>query len=126
VGVARFVFLSGAGAARLAGGKAAGAVVWVLLASNNRTLGRGCGVWEDYQSCREAVAALQKDFARIETRIATEDTGRFAWWAYVDDAPAAQSYRSFLRARECSYNLDRFSDAAPMAVVTEGIRVVRR
>lgn len=126
MGVARFVFLSGPGAARITGNPAAAGAVWVLVAANNRSLGRGCCVCQDYASCREAVAELQKDLARTEAKVTTEDTGGFAWWAYLDGVPIARSRRSFLRARECRYNVDRFREAVPLAVITEGIRVVRR
>jgi hypothetical protein len=36
------------------------------------------------------------------------------------------SSRSYLRARECTYNLDRFLEAVPQAELVAGTRSVRR
>jgi hypothetical protein len=36
------------------------------------------------------------------------------------------SSRSYLRARECTYNLERFLEAVPSAQVVAGTRSVRR
>jgi hypothetical protein len=125
VGVARFVFLSGPGVSRIADRVPTGGVIWALVAPNNRTLGRGGCVCENYSSCRDAAAALQSDIARADTRTSTDPTGQFVWEIYVDGAAVARSHRSFLRARECDYNLDRFRAVLPAALITTGVRVLR-
>jgi hypothetical protein len=54
-----------------------------------------------------------------------ETSGQWVWRADLDGATVFTSSRSYLRARECHYNLDRFLEAVPAALVVAGARSVR-
>ncbi|GLZ75705.1 hypothetical protein Afil01_05120 [Actinorhabdospora filicis] len=123
---ARFVFQTarpdGVPLSRLGGAP----VRWTLISANNRRLGNGRESHATYQECRAAVAYLQAGLARLSSaNLVDERSGRVSWVLVLDDIAVAESSRSYLRARECSYNLGRFLESVPVAEVTDGIRVVR-
>ncbi|MBY8871944.1 hypothetical protein K7640_08830 [Micromonospora sp. PLK6-60] len=122
----RFVFL----AAPMPGpqqGQLVDGIRWLLVSSNNRPLGRGTAYHEVYAQCRESVLELQANAARIVAQEGTVPaSGQWVWRVQLDDVPVALSSRSYLRARECSYNLERFLEALPHAEVADGTRTVRR
>ena len=128
----RFVFLAlpvpeHAAAAHLAGDAPAEGVVWVLVSPNNRPLGRGTTYHELYAACRDSVEHLKANAGRVvpvETTV--ERTGQWSWRIELDGAPVAVSSRSYLRARECAYNLERFLDAVPTADIVAGTRSAHR
>ncbi|MFE9651888.1 hypothetical protein [Micromonospora sp. NPDC006431] len=122
----RFVFL----AAPMPGapqGQPTDGVLWMLVSPNNRPLGRGAVYHAAYAGCRESVLALQASMDRI---VPVEGTvpasGQWTWRIELDEVAVALSSRSYLRARECRYNLDRFLEALPHAEVVPGTRAVRR
>ncbi|MFI7209869.1 hypothetical protein ACIBP4_07215 [Micromonospora maritima] len=102
-------------------------IVWMLVSPNNRPLGRGPVYHEAYARCRESVLALQANVDRI---VPVEGTvpasGQWDWRIELDQVSVAVSSRSYLRARECRYNLERFLEALPQAEVVPGARTVRR
>jgi hypothetical protein len=76
--------------------------------------------------CRQSVLDLRANAARIETiEYTVEATGQWRWRIELDRVPVAVSSRSYLRARECTYNLQRFLEAVPQADIVAGARVVR-
>lgn len=123
----RFVFLSMPTQASDQEDGAAEEVLWMLVSPNNRQLGRGDEGFQTYAECWAAVARLRDEHRRADAVALTDEfTGQWAWRLDLDDRTVAVSSRSYLRARECSYNLERFMAAVPLAEVVEGTRVVRR
>jgi hypothetical protein len=117
----RFVFVSTVRTDRPSGG-----VVWLLMSANNRRLGRSRMAFASYDECREAVLRLQREHARVRPQAVTDDaTGRFGWRVDLDAEAVAISSRSYLRARECDYNLTRFLESVPNADVVDGAREPR-
>ncbi|PZG08647.1 hypothetical protein C1I95_29815 [Micromonospora craterilacus] len=55
-----------------------------------------------------------------------EMTGQWIWRLELNGRIVAVSSRSYLRARECTYNLERFLEAVPQAEIVVGIRSARR
>jgi hypothetical protein len=123
----RFVFLVAPMPNHGTGDGTAEGVLWMLVSSNNRPLGRGATYHPTYGACRDAVQALQAACDRLKPVETTmETTGQWTWRLELDDEPVAVSSRSYLRARECMYNLERFMEALPAAAVVAGVRRGRR
>jgi len=102
-------------------------ILWMLVSPNNRPLGRGTAYQDTYGACRQSVLDLQANCDRVKAVETTVDlTGQWTWRIDLDGEPVAVSSRSYLRARECTYNLERFLEAAPSAQVIAGTRSVRR
>ncbi|UWP79148.1 hypothetical protein Dfulv_28725 [Dactylosporangium fulvum] len=121
----RFVFLALALAA-VDDDAAAEATTWMLVSPNNRALGRAARTFDTYAASREAVHQLRERFAGAQSTVAAvEATGQWVWRVDVAGVVTAVSSRSYLRARECHYNLDRFLHAVPDALVVPGTRTVR-
>lgn len=102
-------------------------IIWVLVSSNNRPLGLATSYREAYADSRESVLELKANRNRIvpvETTV--ELTGQWTWRVELDGVALAKSSRSYLRARESQYNLQRFLEAVPDAEVVAGVRSVRR
>ena len=100
-------------------------ITWLLVSPNNRPLGRGGTVFTTSQACREAVLALRRNHRRARGSSAvTDPTGQWSWRVDVDGSTVAISNRTYLRHRECAYNLDRFLQAVPVAVLMDEVRVV--
>ncbi|WP_329106408.1 hypothetical protein OG792_00900 [Micromonospora sp. NBC_01699] len=122
----RFVFLA-APMPESQGGPTAEGILWMLVSPNNRQLGRGTRYHEVYADCRQSVLDLQGNFDRIKTtETSVERTGQWIWRIDIDRTTIAVSSRSYLRARECTYNLDRFLEAVPQAEIVAGARSARR
>lgn len=99
-------------------------IAWMLLSPNNRRLGRSDLTYDSYLECRNDAVRLSQDYAKIEARTITVDsTGQWIWRADLDGIAVAVSSRSYLRARECTYSLDRFLEALPRAQIMPGTRV---
>ena len=120
----RFIFLS-----TLAQGEPDGpgeGVFWLLVSSNNRQLGRGCAVYHSYQDCREAALYLRQRLSQAQTVTAADEyNGQWVWRVDLDGSAVAVSSRSYLRVRECHYNLGRFLAAVPQALLVDGVRMVQ-
>lgn len=101
-------------------------VIWMLVSPNNRPLGRSEKPYETYGTCRAAVERLREANDRLNPLAFTvEETGQWTWRIELDGEPVASSGRSYLRVRECHYNLDRFLAAITVADVVPGSREVR-
>ncbi|MEV6522873.1 hypothetical protein AB0M43_13075 [Longispora sp. NPDC051575] len=101
-------------------------VAWMLISPNNRPLGRSWRLYDTYAACSAAVSELRVGYDRIRSHAAVADThGHWAWRIDLDGSPVAGSTRSYLRIRECGYNLECFLTATPVARVVEGARSVR-
>ena len=101
-------------------------IIWILVSPNNRPLGRSAVRHDTYPACHAALTVVRAELGRSESAVAVEETGQWNWQVTLDGAPVAVSSRSYLRIRECNYNLTRFLDAVPEAVIVEGARRVRR
>lgn len=96
------------------------------MAPNNRPLGQGAGRYESYAACLAAVHRLRAGSARLTDTVApVESTGQWSWRVALDADVVAVSSRSYLRMRECAYNLERFVQAVPEAVIVDGTRGIR-
>jgi hypothetical protein len=122
----RFVFIGGLVPPPEAGDLAEG-IVWILVSPNNRPLGLGMKYHEAYVDCRESVVVLKANHTRLNPVESTvELTGQWTWRVELDGVDVAKSSRSYLRARECQYNLQRFLEAVPNAAIVAGARSARR
>jgi hypothetical protein len=123
----RFVFLSMLARSRQAADEAAEEVLWMLVSPNNRQLGRGEAGYGTYAECRAAVLRLREEHRRADAVALTDElTGQWAWRLEIDGQTVAVSSRSYLRSRECNYNLERFMAAIPAADIVEGTRAVHK
>ncbi len=96
------------------------------MAPNNRPLGQGASHRETYASCLAEVHRLRAGHARLTESVApVESTGQWSWRVALDTETVAVASRSYLRMRECAYNLERFLTAIPDAVIVDGARGVR-
>jgi hypothetical protein len=108
-------------------GSAVARVVWMLVSPNNRSLGRARVPSDTYAEGLEAVHRLKRHQERLKPVSSTVDaTGAWAWRVDLEGETVAVSSRSYLRVRECHYNLERFLEAVPIAGIVAGTRVVRR
>lgn len=122
VSPSRFIFLANARAHRPDGASNED-VLWMIVSSNNRQLGRGAVGYASYAECRTAVERLRGCLGAVRTVVSPGGvTGQWVWRLDLDGVPVARSSRSYLRIRECDYNLARFLEAVPSAAVVEGIR----
>ncbi|WP_432835329.1 hypothetical protein [Dactylosporangium sp. CA-092794] len=98
----------------------------MLCSPNNRILGRGEHPFDTEAECREAVLGLVSAADRlVPVPTALGTSGHWVWRVELDGVPVAVSHRSYLRARECQYNVGRFLAALPAALLTEGRRLLR-
>lgn len=101
-------------------------ITWILVGSNNRPLGRGASTFANSDDCRAAVAYLRYNHRRAtSSAMPAEPDGHWAWRIDVDNKAIAVSTRTYLRHRECDYNLLRFLQAVPAAEIADAIRFVR-
>lgn len=100
-------------------------LLWLLVSSNNRRLGQDVRLRPTYAECYDSVTRLRRDRERLapQTLIDARD-GRWIWRVTIEADVAAVSSRSYLRARECEYNLGRFLSSLGEAEVVEGVRRV--
>ena len=100
-------------------------LLWLLVSSNNRRLGQDAQLRPTYTECHDSVTRLRKgrDLLEPQTLIDAQD-GRWIWRVTLEADVAAVSSRSYLRARECEYNLERFLTSLAEAEVVEGVRRV--
>ncbi|MEV7228176.1 MULTISPECIES: hypothetical protein [Polymorphospora] len=119
----RFVFFAVPPQRGIDGDGPQAGVFWMLVSPNNRPLGRGSGCHPTYGECRDAVVCLQQGHDRLRVNESTvEQNGQWCWWAELDRAVVAVSSRSYLRGRECAYNVERFLEAVPQAAIVDGTR----
>jgi hypothetical protein len=119
----RFIFLAVPLPVGSADEPPASEVLWMLVSPNNRPLGRGHRRYATYDASRAAVMQIRQQYHRLQaTPSVVEAGGRWSWVVDLDGVPVAVSNRSYLRARECSYNLERFMVAVPVAEIVTSIR----
>jgi hypothetical protein len=122
VAVPRFLFVSGIRGespvdpdvelSRLTG------VSWRLLGGNNRELGRSARVFSGLEACHLAALDVQLRVSAATPELRSEaKTGKWTWQLRLDGEPVAIAGRSYLRLRECQYNLAQFISFAPAAGV---------
>ena len=123
----RFVFLSVVEPIRDDGAALSQSSGWMLVAPNNRMLGRSGRLFDADAECRAAAHLLRERIAWVSpVSTAVKATGQWVWRVELAGLPVAVAGRSYLRARECQYNLERFLEAVPKAEFTSGLRIVRR
>jgi hypothetical protein len=99
----------------------------MLCSPNNRILGRGEHPFDTEAECREAVLGLVNAADRLNpVSTALGTSGHWVWRVELDGVPVAVSHRSYLRPRECQYNVGRFLAAVPTALLTDGRRLLRQ
>ncbi|BEP13787.1 hypothetical protein acdb102_20980 [Acidothermaceae bacterium B102] len=93
-------------------------VSWRLLGGNNRELGRSAKVFSALDACHVAALDLQLRISAAVPELRSEAaTGKWTWQLRLDAEPVAIAGRSYLRLRECQYNLAQFIAFAPDAGV---------
>jgi hypothetical protein len=93
--------------------------------TRRRRLAPGGAIFETYAAAREAIARLRVGWERVTTLEWADDaSGQWVWRIELDGTTVAVSSRSYLRARECTYNLARFLEAVPAADIADGTRAV--
>ena len=100
-------------------------MTWMLVSPNNRPLGRGGTSYPSTDDCRAAVRRLRERHTGATSTVSVmEGNQQWAWRVQLDGATVATSTRTYLRQRECSYNLHRFLAALPAAALDESVRVI--
>lgn len=98
---------------------------WFLVSSNNRQLGQDVALSKGYAECRAAAIRIKQIRTRLHPQMSTsQHDGRWVWRLALDGVPMATASRSYLRVRECEYNLSRFLTALEDADIVEGVRRV--
>ncbi len=99
------------------------ATAWRLVGANNRELGRSAATYPDLASCREAIAFAREHIDESEGLLANaSDTGLWIWRLNIGHRWIAAAGRSYLRRRECQYNLAQFIAEVPTAVLSADVR----
>lgn len=120
--VPRFLFVSGVrGEAGNEPLKLTG-VSWRLLGGNNRELGRSAHVFAGLEACHLAALEIRERAAEATVELRAEpSTGRWTWQLRLDTEPVVIAGRSYLRLRECQYNLAQFLAFAPVAGMADAV-----
>jgi hypothetical protein len=102
--------------------RASASIAWRLVGANNRELGRSARTYPDVATCREAVAFLRENLGEGDSLLANAtDSGLWIWRLNIGEQWMAVAGRSYLRRRECQYNLAQFVAEAPTAMFPTGI-----
>lgn len=102
---------------------AAPSTAWRVVGANNRELGRSAATYPDLASCRDAIAFLREHIDEAEGLLANaNDTGLWIWRLNIGQRWMAAAGRSYLRRRECQYNLAQFIAEVPTAVLSNDVR----
>jgi hypothetical protein len=97
--------------------RASASIAWRLVGANNRELGRSARTYPDVATCREAVAFLRENIGEGDSLLANAtDSGLWIWRLNIGERWMAVAGRSYLRRRECQYNLAQFVAEAPTAM----------
>jgi hypothetical protein len=100
------------------------AMVWRLLGTNNRELGRSADQFDTVDACLrgiEAARALIGDTAQPRIYFTTDEGAGYSWWWTVEQAGSSviTAARTFSRQRDCLTNFDQFKANALVAAVTD-------
>lgn len=102
-----------------------GRMRWFLVSPNNRQLGQDVAFSKGYSECRAAAVHLKQIRTQLKQQIyASERDGLWVWRLSLDGVPMATACRSYLRVRECEYNVSRFLVALEEADIVDGVRRV--
>jgi hypothetical protein len=102
--------------------RALASIAWRLVGANNRELGRSARTYPDIATCREAVTFLRENIGEGDGLLANAtDSGVWIWRLNIGEQWMAVAGRSYLRRRECQYNLAQFVAEAPTAIFPTGI-----
>ncbi|MFE7777765.1 hypothetical protein ACFU5O_28475 [Streptomyces sp. NPDC057445] len=97
-------------------------VGWRLVGANNRELGRSADTFSGLAECRAAVVRFRAEAAEARVLLTMADTaGSWTWRLEIEGRTVAVAGRSYLRHRECQYNLGQFLAAVPVAQLAEGM-----
>lgn len=95
---------------------------WRLVGANNRELGRSARPYADATTCRAAVTFLREHLDEADSLLAnSSNTGLWIWRLNIGEQWMAVAGRSYLRRRECQYNLAQFVAEAPTATFPTAI-----
>lgn len=95
-------------------------VSWRLTGANHRELGRAMSVFPDALEALTAVDEVRVGVLSLqESVVASPRDGRWSWRLLLADELVASSGRSYSRHRECTYNLEAFLAAVPIAQVVD-------
>ena len=98
---------------------------WRVIAANNRPLGRSATVFDSYEDCREAAAALHERIEETSSSVLFNSTrGLWTWTVSLDARPVAVCVHPYLRRIECARALRQFTDAVSAGVPSaDGLRL---
>lgn len=101
-------------------------MVWRLLGTNNRELGRSADQFETLDACLSSVEDA-RDLIRVteQPRIyfTTDEGAGYSWWWTVERAGShfVSAARTFSRQRDCLTNFAQFRANALVAAVTNSV-----
>jgi len=98
---------------------------WRVIAANNRPLGRSATVFETYEDCREAAAALHDRIEQTSSSVLFNTTrGHWTWTVSLDARAVAVCVHPYLRRIECARALRQFTEAVSAGVpAADGLRL---
>ncbi|HSV68179.1 MAG TPA: hypothetical protein VLJ59_20110 [Mycobacteriales bacterium] len=92
---------------------------WRLIGANSRELGRSAQTYADLATCWLATARLRRRLDDTDQVVTPHKrTGEWTWRLEIDGVAVAVAAPTYLRQRECAYNLTQFL-AAPVARITD-------
>jgi hypothetical protein len=99
-------------------------VHWRLLSRNNRVGGQSRTGFADAAACRLGIARLLELLPQLQAQhVLTQN--RWNWSLVLGDETLARSSHSFDRRIRCIAASDWFYRTAPLAAISDGLRVVR-
>jgi hypothetical protein len=126
----RFIYVSDASApssTRHTENPAAPRYGWRVIAANNRPLGRSAGVFDSYETCREAAQLLRGEAVQDRAISAVHFNnarGHWTWSVTVNEVPVAVCGHPYLRRIECVRALRQFVEAVAAGVPSaDGVRL---
>ncbi len=102
------------------------AMVWRLLGTNNRELGRSADQFDTVEACLRAVEDARvhvREIAQPRIYFTTDEGAGYSWWWMVERAGVnfITAARTFSRQRDCLTNFDQFKANALVAAVTNSV-----
>lgn len=103
------------------------ALVWRLLGTNNRELGRSAELFGSVDACLSAIGQLRRMLevpppARISFVDGHPSGFAWRWTIEAEGVSAATAARTFSRQRECRANFDIFVASAPHAEIVSALK----
>ncbi|MFD7441910.1 hypothetical protein [Streptomyces sp. NPDC059909] len=117
---ARFLYVVRVSPQRPDGGERP--VGWRLVGANNRELGRSAEAFDRLTACQAAVDELREKVAGARALMSMPDAAHsWTWRVQIEGRTLAVAGRTYLRHRECQFNLGQFLAAVPVAQLPEGM-----